>query len=105
MIYTNCKNDWFDDDTEDHQRAERVSTGIRERISPELAANVNVFFLNYLLSYVKIYIIRGHPCVKETESEEWLKKTLHRAMVLSLHRSADGVSFDSVKNAPRVPVL
>ena len=26
-------------------------------------------------------------------------------MVLSLRRSADGVSFDSVKNAPRVPVL
>jgi hypothetical protein len=26
-------------------------------------------------------------------------------MVLSLRRSADGVSFDSVKNALRVPVL
>ena len=34
-----------------------------------------------------------------------MKKTPHQAMVLLLCRSADGVSFDSVKNALRVPVL
>ena len=33
------------------------------------------------------------------------EKTLHWAVVLSLRRSADGVSFDSVKNALRVLVL
>ena len=33
------------------------------------------------------------------------EKAPHQAMVLSLRRSADGASFDSVKNALRVPVL
>ena len=33
------------------------------------------------------------------------EKAPHQAVVPLLHRSADGVSFDSVKNALRVPVL